>query len=340
MRRDGVNAMERRYDVLAMGRSLIDLYARETGVPFASVSTFAAYVGGCPANISVGARRLGLRTGLLTAVGDDLVGDFVLEFLRREDVDVRFAPRKAGRRTSAVLLALESPERSSLVAYRDNCADLELTIDDVGAAPIDASRALLITGTGLTREPSLGATLFAAERARAAGTRVVLDLDYRADYWPGVQTYGEAISRALPFVDVAIGTTEEVRAALFSVNPDAARPHASAPAGRELAAIDGLLAGGPEALVMKRGAESTLVYLRGGACVEAAAFRVDVCNLLGAGDAFASGFLYGWLKGWDWPRAARMGNACGAMVVTRHGCANFMPREQEVFDFIAAHGGF
>src|ERR687883_1286848 len=148
------------YDVLAIGRSSIDLYSNDVGAPFEEITSFAAYVGGCPTNISVGARRLGLRTALLTAVGEDLVGDFVLSFLEREGVDTRFSRRKPGRRTSAFLLGIEPPDKFSLVPYRDNCPDLELTIEDVRLAPVAESRALLLTGTGLSRQPSRDATHF------------------------------------------------------------------------------------------------------------------------------------------------------------------------------------
>jgi 5-dehydro-2-deoxygluconokinase len=105
-------------------------------------------------------------------------------------------------------------------------------------------------------------------------------------------------------------------------------------------AIEAVLAAGPETLVMKRGGEATTVYLRSGEVIEAAPFPVEVCNVLGAGDAFASGLIYGYLKGWNWHRAARMGNACGAIVVTRHGCANFMPFELEALTFVEQRGGF
>src|ERR1700730_16252505 len=98
-----MNTTSRSYDVISMGRSSIDLYSNDVGAPFVDVTSFGAYVGGCPTNISVGTRRLGLRSALLTAVGDDLVGDFVLNFLKREGVETRFIPTKPGRRTSAVL---------------------------------------------------------------------------------------------------------------------------------------------------------------------------------------------------------------------------------------------
>src|SRR5689334_4802962 len=161
-----------------MGRSSIDLYSQDVGAPFEAITGFAAYVGGCPTNISVGAQRLGLRAALLTAIGDDQVGTFILHFLDREGVTTRYIPRKPGHRTSAVLLGIQPPDRFPLTYYRDNCADIELTIDDVRATPIAAARVLLITGTGLSKEPSRSATFFAAEQARAAGATVVLDIDF------------------------------------------------------------------------------------------------------------------------------------------------------------------
>ncbi|HEY0097733.1 MAG TPA: 5-dehydro-2-deoxygluconokinase [Pyrinomonadaceae bacterium] len=339
------------YDVLAMGRSSIDLYANEIGAPFAEVKSFSAYVGGSPTNICVGARRLGLRTALLTAVGEDLVGDFVLDFLRREEIAVEFSPRKAGRRTSAFMLAIQPPDKFSIVPYRDNCADLELTTDDVRGAPVEKSRALLLTGSGLSRQPSRDATIYAAETARASGKRVVLDLDVRAELWTNMRAYAEGIRPILSLTDVIIGTVEEVAAAAAREG-EAAQSPVESPVGspvespevfagalgegvREL-----LAAGSADALVVKRGARSTFVFLRNGETVEAATFPVEVLNVLGAGDAFAGGFLYGYLKGWDWHRSARMGNACGAIVVTRHGCANFMPYEEEALAFIQERGGF
>ena len=336
--------MEREFDLLAVGRSSIDLYANEVGVPFTEIKSFAAYVGGSPTNISVSARRLGLRTALLNAVGDDLVGDFVTNFLQREGVETRYGVRKRGRRTSAFLLGIEPPDKFPLVHYRDNCADLELSIDDVLAAPVAESRALLLTGTGLSRQPSRNATLFAAERARGFGTKVVLDLDFRPELWPEVRAYGVAVRSILPLVDVVIGTSDEVEAAIlgrWAGKDSGAAPACDSVAGRGAAeAVGAALAAGPEALVVKRGARSTLVQTRGGERIEVPTFEVEVLNVLGAGDAFAGGFLYGYLKGWDFYRSARVGNACGAIVVTRHGCANFMPYEREALAFIEERGGF
>ena len=326
-----------------MGRSSIDLYSNDIGAPFPEITSFAAYVGGSPTNISVGARRLGLRSALLTGVGEDPVGDFVLRFLEQNGVETRYIVRKPGRRTSAVLLGIEPPDRFPLVFYRDNCADIELTIDDVLAAPLDDVGVFQFAGTNLSREPSRSATLFAAERAREAGARVVLDLDFRPDQWHDARAFGVAVRSALRLVDVALGTVDEVNAAVLADPQDVRVEHSQVSdtrvGGDVEAAVGRLLELGPAAVVEKRGEQGARVWTAEGATIEVDGFPVEVQNILGAGDAFAAGFLYGFVNGWDWHRSARVGNACGAIVVTKHGCANFMPTLDEATAFAEAQGG-
>ncbi len=321
-----IPTVPRQYDILSMGRCLMDLYAHQIGVPITEVRSFDAYVGGCPTNISVGARRLGLRSALLTAVGDDQIADFVLHFLQREGVDTRFSVRKSGRRTSAAVVTIQPPDRFPLTYYRENCADRELSIEDVQQVPLEDCELLLVTGTGLTHEPARSATHFAAQRAREAGTRVLIDMDYRRDQWPDAATHSEQLLSMLTRVDIALGTEEEVQAAAAA--PDLDR------------AIARLLETGIDALVLKRGSRGAVVHHRDGRRAAVAPFPVTVLNVLGAGDAFASGLIYGIRQGWPLERAARMGNAVGAIVVTRHACANDMPTLPEVEAFVAERGGW
>ena len=193
--------MPHRFDVLTMGRSSIDLYAHQIGVPITSVTSFDAYVGGCPTNI------------------------------------------------------------------------------------------------------------------------------YRADQWRSREEYESQVLRLVSHAHLAIGTEDELAAATDD-------------RGRAAAGAERLLAGGPDAFVLKRGAEGARVYERGQAPVDVAPFRIEVLNVLGAGDAFAAGLLYGLRRGWTLARAARVGNATGAIIVTRHGCANFMPTCDEVESFVAQRGGW
>jgi 5-dehydro-2-deoxygluconokinase len=172
--------------------------------------------------------------------------------------------------------------------------------------------------------------LFAAETAQAAGRKVVVDIDYRPIAWHDQRAFGPAIRALLRGADIAIGTEEEVLAA-----------GAEREGSNIEHAIRVLLATGIEALIVKRGGRGATIFRRAGdgtvTGIDAAPYPVEVLNVLGAGDAFASGFLYGFLQGWSYEQAARLGNATGAIVVTRHGCANFMPTMAEVDAFVAGY---
>jgi len=336
----------RAYDSLHMGRSSLDLYSNDVGAPFPDIKSFAAYVGGSPTNISVGGKRLGLNTVLLTGLGRDPVGDFILQFLEREGVVTRFLVHKPAHRTSAVVLGIEPPDRFPLVYYRHQCADIELTIDDVLAAPITECRIFQFAGTNLSRDPSRSATLFAAERARAAGVEVVADLDFRPDQWHDARAFGVTVRCALRLADIAIGTEDEIRAAVLTDVSDVEATQSVSDTrvrGDVASAAQALLALGPTAVIEKRGELGARIHLRTATgtleVIDAPGYPVKVENILGAGDAFAAGFIYGRLNGWSWRKAARMGNACGAIVVTKHGCANFMPTLPEVMAFVANRGG-
>lgn len=334
------------YDLITMGRSCIDLYSLDIGIPFENITKFASYVGGSPTNIAVGTRRLGLKVALLTGIGYDKVGDFIVNFLNNEGIETKYIPKIKGARSSAAVLGIEPNNVFPLVFYRDNAADSQMTIDDVLATPLDKTKAFEFGGTNLSKEPTRSATFVAAERAGVAGATVYMDLDFRADQWHDVRAFGANVRAILPLVDVAIGTEEEINAAMLQDPKDIEIRNAqmSSPIikGNLKKNIQALLSipNGPEALVVKRGPKGATIHLRLGKTLEVPGFPVEIYNTLGAGDAFASGFIYGRTKGWDWYKSARMGNACGAIVVTRHGCANFMGYEKEVLEFVTSRGGF
>jgi 5-dehydro-2-deoxygluconokinase len=338
-----------RYDLISMGRACLDLYANEVGVPFPEVKNFAAYVGGCPANIAVGARRLGLDVAMLSAVGDDPVGDFVLRFLRQEGIGTDWMTRKAGVRTGAAALAIEPPDKFPLIYYRDRPADIELDIDDALAVPYATAKVLLISGTGLSKEPSRSATMLATELARAAGATTMLDLDLRSDQWHDPRAFGVCVRAALPLIDVVIGTEDEIKAVTMrdveQMSVADSQVSNAGIAGDLGGSIERVLAGGPDVLVVKRGAKGASYVQRASglsarAMVDVPGYPVQIYNTLGAGDAFAGGFIYGWVRGWGLYQASRLGNAAGAIVVTRHACANSMPTMEEVEEFVSERGGF
>lgn len=332
-----------KFDIVCIGRSSIDLYSNDIGAPFEQITSFAAFVGGCPTNISVGVRRLGLKSALLTGVGEDKVGDFILHYLRNEQVDVSLTPKIPGRRSSAVVLGIEPPDTFPLVFYRDNCADIAITIDDIRRIPFDSVKSILVSGTGLSQEPSRSATLFAANEASQCGVKVLLDIDFRSDQWPDLQTFGTTIRSILPNIDIMIGTETEVKAAAYIGSGHAKVKDQSVSDSHIDADLDEsinrLMNLGCEMLILKNGPLGSIIYERDKESVAVPGFKVEIINVLGAGDAFASGFIFGYLSGWPLFKSCRLGNACGAILVTQHGCSNFSPTLDEVMNFANSQGG-
>ena len=334
---------KKEFELITFGRSSIDLYSQNIGADFIDIKGFDALVGGSPLNIAVGASRLGVNATLLTAVGNDKVGDFIINFLKKQKVNTDHIPRIQGARSSAVVLGIEPPDRFPLVFYRDNAADSQLTIDHVIAADISKYRILEMSGTALNIEPTRSAAFYATEVAVENNVDVILDIDFRADQWKDIRSFGLMIRALLPRVKIAIGTEEEILAATLQSAEQVSIQHQqiSAPkiTGDIDASIKKILRSGPEILIVKKGAKGAAIYYKDGTQTDVPGFPVEILNILGAGDAFASGFIYGYLQGWDLYKSCRMGNASGAWVVQKQGCANDMPYYEEAMEFITSRGG-
>ncbi|QSN60431.1 5-dehydro-2-deoxygluconokinase [Caballeronia sp. M1242] len=332
-------APDRTRDIVCLGRLAVDLYAQQVGARLEDVSTFAKYLGGSSANIAFGCARLGLKSSMLARVGNDHMGRFLTETLAREGCDISHVRTDPERLTALVLLGIEDRDTFPLVFYRENCADMAVDESDFDEAYIASSKALLITGTHFSTEHVNHTSRRALEYARRNQVRTILDIDYRPVLWgltgkadgetrfvanEGVTAH---LQRILPLMDLVIGTEEEFRIA-----------------GGKDRLID--------ALTMVRTVTSaTLVVKRGPlgcSIIEGAVpasiddapihggVEVEVLNVLGAGDAFASGFLSGWLRDAPLEACASAANACGALVVSRHGCAPAMPTPAELDYFLAA----
>ncbi len=336
--------ISKKYDLLTLGRSSIDLYSANVGSPFEKISAFNAFVGGCPLNIATGAQRLGVKTAILTGIGNDQVGNFIKHFLDQEGIDTQWVPTIDGTRSSAVVLGIEPPDKFPLVYYRENCADINLNIDQVAAIPFADFKAAAFSGTAFSKDPSRTAMFYALELAKKNGVTTLLDIDFRADQWDDPRSFGITLRAALSNFKIVVGTEEEILATFLTDKEQLLIKHQqiSAPEirGNIDNAIQEIMRSGVETLVVKRGKEGASIFQPGKDEVKVPGFPVEVLNVLGAGDAFCAGFSYGLLNDWDLFKSVRMGNACGAMIVTREGCANFMPTHQEVMAFVETRGGF
>ncbi|HEY4003442.1 MAG TPA: 5-dehydro-2-deoxygluconokinase [Candidatus Xenobia bacterium] len=313
-------------DLISVGRCMVDLYCDQVGSPVAQGQSLSMYIGGCPTNVAVGARRQGLKVAMLTRVGAEATGEFVKATFEREGVDVSHIKADPEHRTPMVVAGIEPPSHFPLTWYRERTADLAVTAEDFDDAFIGSSQAVLISGNSLSTEASARMVAALVETARRVGTKIVYDIDFRPVLWaslnPGMTAHemSARMQRFLPAVDLLVGTEEEYQALMDQ--PDAQAAYGAAHA----------LA--PGVAVMKLGKMGALVAPPGGPPAHHPGFPVEVYNTLGAGDAFLSGFLAAWLREGDLARCARQGNASGAIVVTRHGCAPAMPYEAEIEYFL------
>ena len=325
-------------DLITVGRVSLDLFARDIGAEFHDITTFETGVGGSPVNIAIGASRLGLKAIAFTAVGDDEVGRFVRRFLENEKVNTDFIPVKAGRRSGMAVVGVQPPDRFPLLFYRENAADIHLTIDEAKKLPLDEARALSLSGTALSQGSAHDVTLYLAEAASSLGNMTFIDLDLRSDQWSHPLAFGLRARRIMPLCDVVIGTEEEFYAAL-SPGPEAVMAGDAVTDGEDLHELMQDCAIENDALlVLKRGDRGARLYLNG-SHLDVPGYPVEIVNTVGAGDGFASGFIFGWAQGWGWEEAARFANACGALVVSRHGCARALPYRSKVEAFIKERGG-
>lgn len=327
-------------DVITIGRSSVDLYGQQSGSRLEDIASFAKSVGGCPTNISVGSARLGLKSALITRVGDEQMGRFIREQLEREGVATDGIVADKDRLTALVLLSVESEGVSPMIFVRTDCADMALCEDDIDEAFVASSRAVLVSGTHFSKPNTEAAQRKAIRIAKANGGKVIFDIDYRPNLW-GLAGHAEGFERyvksdrvsalmksVLPDCDLIVGTEEEIMIA--------------SGADSVLASLKAIRAVTPATIVLKRGAMGCIVYdgpisddLEDG--IVGQGFPIEVYNVLGAGDAFMSGFLRGWLKGESHKTSATWANACGAFAVSRLLCAPEYPTWEELSYFLK-HG--
>jgi 5-dehydro-2-deoxygluconokinase len=331
------NNRDHSLDLVCIGRTCVDLYAEQEGARLEDVQSFRKYVGGSAANIALNTARLGVRSAMLTRVGEEQMGRFVRRSMEDTGVDVSHVTFDPDHLTPYVLLAIRDIDGFPRIFAYGDAADLALDEDDVDPEFVASSKALLVTGTPLSRAGSRTASFKAIKAAKEAGTKVVFDLDYRPVFW-GVASHEqggemfvaservtEAYRTVLPRCDLVVGTEEEIRIAGGS--EDTRRSLLSI---RELS---------DATIVLKVGAMGAIVFpddipedLEDG--VRVPGFPVEVFNSVGAGDAFMSGFLSGWLREEPLEECLRLGNACGAIVVSRHGCSPAMPTPEELEYFL------
>lgn len=327
----------RKFDVICLGRSSVDLYGDQIGGPLEDMQSFSKYIGGCATNIAVGSSRLGLKSSLITRVGDEQMGRFIRQTLIEEGVDVSHVSTDSERLTALVILGIRDLQTFPHIFYRENCADMGIRAEHISKDYIASSKAVVLTGTHFSKPGVEEACRTVIAYAKEAGTKIVLDIDYRPVLW-GLTSHGDGENRFVESAaatkhvqsiivdcDLIVGTEEEIHVAGGSTDT--------------IEAVKAIRALSSAAIVVKRGPMGCVVFpdaipdnLDDGIWVKGK--EIEVYNTLGAGDGFMSGFLRGWIRGKAWETCCTFGNASGAIVVSRHACSPEIPSWEELQDFL------
>lgn len=309
-------------DVLTIGRCGIDIYPLQVGVGLEEVESFGKFLGGSPTNVAVAAARYRHRSAVITGVGDDPFGRFVRSEMRQLGVYDDYVVTKPEFNTPVTFCEIFPPDDFPLYFYRDPSApDLELSGDDLPLQAVRDARIFWVTATGLSKEPSVTAHHTALD-ARARAEHTIVDLDYRAGFWPDEATAREVVSAILPKVTVAIGNREECRVAVGETEPERA--------------ADALLEAGVELAIVKQGLHGTLAKTRDER-VELPITPAATKNGLGAGDAFGGAICHGLLSGWSLAKTVFAASTSGAIVASRLECSTAMPTEPELLAAMRTH---
>ena len=321
----------RALDLICLGRAGVDFYAQQDGVALEDVVTFRKSVGGSPANVATQLARLGGRAAILSMVSDDGFGRYVRRFLADNQVDVSALKTDTTGALNSTSFTEMRPEQCKVIIYRRDAADLQLQPADIDRDFIASARALLVTGTALSASPSREAAWHAMDLARQAGTRVVLDIDYRPYGWHNANEAAVTLRLACSLADIVIGNREEydVLEQLEQLMPSAERDdHASARR---------VLSGMTQVAVVKDGQRGCRVFQRDGSQLDMGIYPVQARKPFGSGDAFAGALLWALFEGRDWTHATRCGAAAAALNVSRDACAEAMATKIELTQFMAQH---
>lgn len=324
---------DRPFDLICLGRLEVDFYSEHVGAKLEDASSFAKYLGGSPARVAFGVAGLGLRTAMVSRVGDDPMGRFLVDTLQREGCDTKAVKVDKEHSTGLAFIGFKDRHTFPLSLYRNDCADMALCGGDIKEDLIASSRALLLSGTHLSNTAVLQASTRALEFATKHGLARVLDIDYCPALWgltgkaEGGSRYAvdgsvsRLLQRVLPEMDLVFGTEEEFRIAGGAEDLVIALRRA-----RKIT---------PAALVVKLDAQGCLVFRgpipeRLADVVVHQGIAVEVLNAFGGGDGFAAGFLYGWLIGKDDERCCQLGNLYGSMTVSRDWGVPTMPTRAQI----------
>ncbi|WP_125590086.1 5-dehydro-2-deoxygluconokinase [Companilactobacillus jidongensis] len=314
-------------DLITLGRACIDLNAVEINRPMEETKTFSKYVGGSPINIAIGSSKLGLKVGFIGKIADDQHGRYIAKYINDIGIDTKgMIVDHEKHKTGLTFTEIKSPTESNILMYRDETADLYLDPSEIDEEYIKSAASLLISGTALAQSPSREATIKAARLAVKNNVKLIFELDYRPYTWKSMEEVSEYYLLIAKMADVVIGTRDE-----YDVMENIQN-------GTELdnqRTVTELFKYSPNLILIKHGKDGSFVYTRDGNTYEGGIFKTKVLKSFGAGDSYASGFIFALHNDLPIDTALKYGAAASSIVISKHSSSEAMPTEEEIQTVIA-----
>lgn len=315
----------RKYDLTLLGRVTIDFNPVDYYKTLAESTTYKKYLGGSPANIAVGLSRLGKKCGFIAKVSDDRFGEYVTDYFKKEGIDTSHISRCThGEKLGLTFTEILNERDSSILMYRNQIADLQLSVDDIDEDYIGQSKALLISGTSLSESPSREAALKALFLAKKTKTPVIFDIDYREYNWKSKDEMGIYYAIVAGQADVILGSREEYDLAQQLIDPNMADKETAAYWHKR----------GAKIVVIKHGKEGSTAYTCDGQNFTIKPFPIKKLKGFGGGDGYASALLYGLFEGWDIIDCLEFGSASASLLIASHSCSDSMPNVKAIQSYI------
>ncbi len=307
-------------DVVVFGEAMA-MFVPIDDLPLETAETYRRSVAGAEFNVAVGLSRLGYRTGWISRVGADPLGEYLVDQARRHGIDTSHVVVDGSRPTGFQLKS--QGEDPQVVYFRAGSAASALGPDRADLEYVGATRLLHVTGI----PPALSSTartftVQAMKAARAGGAVVTFDPNLRPVLWKSAEEMRAVLNALAAEADWVLPGVAEGEVLAGSADPD------------EIAAF--YLRRGCRGVVVKLGVAGSCVVTADGR-TDVPAYPVTVVDTVGAGDGFAVGFISGLLDGRDLSTCLHRANAVGALAVTRRGDNEGLPTRGQLNDFMASH---
>jgi 5-dehydro-2-deoxygluconokinase len=315
--------MAKDLDLITVGRISVDLFAEQINTSFSQPQTFHKSIGGSPTNVAVAAAKLGHNSAIVTKVGEDPLGEYVVNKLRSFQVNTDFVKVSESGLTPVVLASQDPPEDPKIIFYRQPFApDTQLQVGDLDTQALLSAKIFWVSACALSQGPT-AESIYRWLEQRGTASQTIIDLDYRPSFWKDISSARNAAQRALSNCTIAIGNITECDVALGIRDPHKA--------------AQDLLDRGVILAIVKMGGDGVMLATKDEIQIIKPMPIKLVCGL-GAGDAFGGALVHGLLSGWDLKQIGEFANSAGAYLASELMCSDAMPTIEILNNFIDAGG--